>query len=540
MPLRALLEIRLSGETEESTSPERQQQQDEAYCGIKSWSIVHTCRDLDVSGGISPFERPELGKWLTTPELIDRWDVLVVSRLDRLSRSVFSYADLIRWCEANGKAIAVVAENFDLTTAVGRATAMIIIVFAQLMREQTAENRRAAQATLRAAMLYGGGPVHYGYEPEKDGAHWILRRCWHEALTANYWADQVIDHGRSTSALTHEMHMRGVKTKYGKDFPDGRILEILRSPTLRGYVLYWPHPLPGQKVKPKPQIVLGDDGMPLQREPVITDEKWFKLQAALDRNAHDRHRVRRTNSPLLGVVHCFLCGFFGAAPRLTINPYQSGHAYYRCPRTKLARAINGIPCVSKAIPAQWLQDKARDVFLAEAGHVPIMTRIVTPDTSHATQIAAIGHQIAELTTERFVLGVQREDYDKHIATLTKQHAELSAAPGKPPEVRWEDTGRTVTDEWEARDEDGRRLLMIDAGFKINIAKMRSGGMILSHTFVPDLERRAALAATGASMVPAIPNELTGAMAVMTFDRQGQEVQDSEIYAELGIAENPDL
>jgi DNA invertase Pin-like site-specific DNA recombinase len=51
------------------------------------------------------------------PECIDMWDVLVVSRLDRLSRSVFTYADLIRWCEERGKAIAVVTKNFDLTTA---------------------------------------------------------------------------------------------------------------------------------------------------------------------------------------------------------------------------------------------------------------------------------------------------------------------------------------------------------------------------------------------------------------------------------------
>jgi hypothetical protein len=40
-----------------------------------------------------------LGKWLTAEEYIGMWDVLVVSRLDRLSRSVFTYADLIRWCE---------------------------------------------------------------------------------------------------------------------------------------------------------------------------------------------------------------------------------------------------------------------------------------------------------------------------------------------------------------------------------------------------------------------------------------------------------
>jgi hypothetical protein len=68
MALRALIEIRLSNETEESTSPERQREQDEAYCGIMGWDIVHVCRDLDVSRAVSPFDRGDLGKWLTASE----------------------------------------------------------------------------------------------------------------------------------------------------------------------------------------------------------------------------------------------------------------------------------------------------------------------------------------------------------------------------------------------------------------------------------------------------------------------------------------
>jgi site-specific DNA recombinase len=64
MALRALIEIRLSNETEESTSPERQREQDEAYCGSKGRDIVHVCEDLDASGAIPPFDRGDLGRWL--------------------------------------------------------------------------------------------------------------------------------------------------------------------------------------------------------------------------------------------------------------------------------------------------------------------------------------------------------------------------------------------------------------------------------------------------------------------------------------------
>ena len=361
-PKRAIGEKRISNETDETTSPERQDAQITGYCGLRDWELIHMCEDLDVSGGISPFDRGDLGKWLTAPEYIEQWDVLVVGRLDRLTRSLFDFADLLRWCEANGKAIAVVAENFDLTTAVGRATAMIIIVFAQLMREQTAENRRAAQDTLRAAMLYGGGPVHYGYEAYQADGHWPLRLCRHEVATVNYWADQVIDHGRSASSLTVEMRARGILTKNGKPFSDGRILEILRSPVLRGYVRYWPPKLPEQKGRTKPQIVLGHDGMPLRREAVLTDDRWFALQAALDRNGQDSPAVRRDASPLLGVVVCLYCG-----SRLGYDPYQDSYAYYRCPKTKATRSEPGKRCKARSIPAAWLRIEPKRCFSPPPG-----------------------------------------------------------------------------------------------------------------------------------------------------------------------------
>jgi hypothetical protein len=62
----ALIEIRLSNETEESTSPERQCDQDTRYCELRGWDIVHIAEHLDVSWDISPFERR---LWLTAPEL---------------------------------------------------------------------------------------------------------------------------------------------------------------------------------------------------------------------------------------------------------------------------------------------------------------------------------------------------------------------------------------------------------------------------------------------------------------------------------------
>jgi hypothetical protein len=58
---------------------ERQGEQGTGYCELRGWDTAHIAEDFDVTRAISPFERPKLGPWLTIPEPITRWDVLVVA-----------------------------------------------------------------------------------------------------------------------------------------------------------------------------------------------------------------------------------------------------------------------------------------------------------------------------------------------------------------------------------------------------------------------------------------------------------------------------
>src|SRR6516225_1656092 len=90
---------RLSIETDESTSIERQ------TAGIESWAtfrsqttgddyqVVKITQDSDVSGAVSPFDREGLGPYLRRP-LLDTWQILVVYHLDRLTRSIADFEAL--------------------------------------------------------------------------------------------------------------------------------------------------------------------------------------------------------------------------------------------------------------------------------------------------------------------------------------------------------------------------------------------------------------------------------------------------------------
>jgi site-specific DNA recombinase len=82
--MRALIVVRLSRVTDATTSPERQIAACEELCRPRGYEVVGIAQDLDVSAAkTTPFDRPQLGKWLDDPT---RYDVIVFFRVDRIVR----------------------------------------------------------------------------------------------------------------------------------------------------------------------------------------------------------------------------------------------------------------------------------------------------------------------------------------------------------------------------------------------------------------------------------------------------------------------
>jgi len=132
--------IRLSVLDDESTSPERQFDKIETFARLGDHELVPITEadyDLDISGAVSPFDRPGLGPWLKDDRL-DEWDAICVAKLDRLTRSLFDFVTLISWLEAQGKTLFCIDPMLDLTTSAGRAFASITATFAQFERETIA------------------------------------------------------------------------------------------------------------------------------------------------------------------------------------------------------------------------------------------------------------------------------------------------------------------------------------------------------------------------------------------------------------------
>src|SRR5215208_201302 len=83
--LRVLGRVRLSRDTDASTSVERQREHIEDWARRHDSEIVGWAEDVDVSVKVDPFKTPDLGPWLRLPKMIE-WDVLVAWKLDRVSR----------------------------------------------------------------------------------------------------------------------------------------------------------------------------------------------------------------------------------------------------------------------------------------------------------------------------------------------------------------------------------------------------------------------------------------------------------------------
>ena len=137
----------------------------EAYAAsqrAEGWVPVPDCYD---DGGFSggTLERPALRRLLTAIErgLVD---VVVVYKIDRLSRSLTDFAKLVDVFEAHGVTFVSVTQAFNTTTSMGRLTLNILLSFAQFEREVIGERIRDKVAASKARGMWMGGKVPLGYD----------------------------------------------------------------------------------------------------------------------------------------------------------------------------------------------------------------------------------------------------------------------------------------------------------------------------------------------------------------------------------------
>jgi site-specific DNA recombinase len=157
---------------QEFNSLDAQREASEAY--IKSqthegWSLIRSRYD---DGGFSggSMERPALQKLLLEVQA-KRIDVIVVYKVDRLTRSLADFAKLVEMFDAHGVSFVSVTQSFNTTTSMGRLTLNVLLSFAQFEREVTGERIRDKIAASKKKGIWMGGVVPLGYRVDARALH---------------------------------------------------------------------------------------------------------------------------------------------------------------------------------------------------------------------------------------------------------------------------------------------------------------------------------------------------------------------------------
>jgi DNA invertase Pin-like site-specific DNA recombinase len=264
-------------------------QYDAAQAYIRSqahagWTLVRTrYDDGGFSGGST--NRPALQRLLDDIRA-HRINVIVVYKVDRLTRSLADFAKLVELFDAHGVSFVSVTQQFNTTTSMGRLTLNVLLSFAQFEREVTSERIRDKIGASKRKGLWVGGVVPLGYQA-KDRKITVVAD---EAKTVRHIFRRYLDLGSLTLLLAH-LRETGVKTKLrplsngrtigGIPFTRGSLAAFLRNRFYIGEVRYKGEVFPGE-------------------QPAILDRALFEaVQAKLDQQRTNHAKVRQQSQSLL-------------------------------------------------------------------------------------------------------------------------------------------------------------------------------------------------------------------------------------------------
>jgi site-specific DNA recombinase len=171
--VRVLGRIRLSQDSRESTSVERQREVIESWASAHKHEVIGWASDVNISGSVRPFDTPGFAPWLD--QRASDWDIVCVWKLDRLGRNAIQLSELFGWCQDRDKIVVSCSESIDLSTWAGRMLASVIAGLAEGELEAIRERTRASRDKLRSSARWPGGKPPYGYKAVPvDGGGWTL------------------------------------------------------------------------------------------------------------------------------------------------------------------------------------------------------------------------------------------------------------------------------------------------------------------------------------------------------------------------------
>jgi site-specific DNA recombinase len=248
--LRSAIYTRVStdqGLEQDFNSLDAQREASEAYIKSQAHEGWRLIRDHYDDGGFSggSMDRPALQKLLVDVQA-RRIDVIVVYKVDRLTRSLADFAKLVETIDAHGVSFVSVTQSFNTTTSMGRLTLNVLLSFAQFEREVTGERIRDKISASKKKGMWMGGVVPLGYRVEARA----LRIVEDHAAIVRFLYRRYLEAG-SVVRLKQQLDAEGVRIPIRIDgggrstggglFSRGHIYKILSNPIYVGRIAHKGH-----------------------------------------------------------------------------------------------------------------------------------------------------------------------------------------------------------------------------------------------------------------------------------------------------------
>ncbi|GGL50736.1 hypothetical protein GCM10011392_01090 [Wenxinia marina] len=343
--------------------------------------------DGGISGGT--LDRPGLQRLLAEVDA-GRVDMIVVYKIDRLTRSLADFARLVERLEAKGCSFVSVTQAFNTSSSMGRLTLNVLLSFAQFEREVTGERIRDKIAASKKKGLWMGALPPLGYDPHLDRTRRELVVNEAEAETVRRIFALYDAHG-SLAAVEAEADRESLRSKSrlfasgrrqgGGRLSRGHLHRILTNPIYRGLIVHKDKTWPGT-------------------HPAIIDQAtWDRVQARLQETSGRRRGGATKNAadgtaPLVGRL------FDPTGDRLTPTQTTRGgvrHRYYVSNRL----IANGADPTGWRLPAKRLETILARIVAERIEELAAGHRLVQkPDVALEPALQERARDLAEDTRQR--------------------------------------------------------------------------------------------------------------------------------------------
>ncbi|MFH8768780.1 recombinase family protein [Streptomyces sp. NPDC017958] len=468
---RALVSVRLSVLTEDTTSPVRQELDLRMLARERGCRVVGVASDLNVSATkVPPWKRKELGNWLNNraPE----FDEILFWKLDRFVRRLTDLSTMIDWCLKYGKNLVSKNDSIDLTTTAGKIMVTIVGGIAEIEAANTSTRVASLWNYAKTQSEWLVGKPAYGYETAEDEDGRTILVLNKTAYRALRWSRKAAMRKRPASArrMVKVLIRAGL---CGPGLTASTHLRRLRNPALMGYRV---EEAKNGGVR-RSKVILGADGKPIRvAEAVFTEGEFNSLQKALDAQGKDQpSRSPKGATKFLGVMICADCD-----TNMTVQKTHSkgrSYQYLRCGKCKTGG--QGAPN-----PEEIYTKLVEDV-LRVLGDEPVMTREYRQGAEARKE-----QQRLEQSISYYMTGLEpggrftktRFTSEKAEQTLDDLIKQLEAIDPESTKDRWVavHNGKTFRAHWEEGGMEAMAADLLRVGVKCKVKRTKVKGARAPH------------------------------------------------------------